>query len=166
MKGQYTETKFKDGVKISGPRKTVELPFGRISTRAIIIRERDLAVLGTLHRQGGKYAPPGGALEHGENTAEGVARELKEENIQLIDPDPNWRDTFTVDYFPGYQELSIWYIIPVEDAVVGDCEENIDTRWLSQSEDIWYPFLRETIILALSRLAPELTDQALAVVER
>ena len=55
MKAIYKEVWFLDGKEILGQEKTVHFPFGRTSARALIIRRRDGAVLGTLHHQGGKF---------------------------------------------------------------------------------------------------------------
>ena len=156
MKTIYTDVRFKDGIEVAGPKKTVELPFKRISARAIILRKRDRAILGTLHRKGGMFALPGGSLENNESCDQAAARELAEEKISLIQPDPDWRQNIAVDYFPGYQEFNLWYLIPVQDAEIGSTDENIETKWFSQEDDVWYPGMREKIILAIMRLKPEL----------
>ena len=163
MKANYIDTWFQDGVEITGSSKTVDLPFRRTCARALIVRKRDLSILGTLHRAEGKYALPGGAIEDGEKAAQAVARELEEEQIILIDPDPGWEDLIAVDYYAGYQELSIWFVIPVKDAKIGESEENLESKWVPQTEDPWYPFLRERIILTLSRIAPSLADRAVVI---
>ncbi len=121
------------------------MPFSRVSARAIIIRQKDGAILGTLHRVNGMYALPGGGLENNENAEEAIARELQEENISLIGIDDGWRERITVDYYNGYQELTVWYLFVVKDADIKPCEENIETRWISQDEDVWYPLIREKI---------------------
>lgn len=164
MKAEYTDAWFRDGIEITGSHKVVDLPFRRSCARAIIIRKRDLSILGTLHRIGGKYALPGGAIEDGESSAQAVARELNEERIILVKPDPGWEDTLAVDYFDGYKELSIWHIIAVEDVELGECEENIESKWIPQGEDIWYPFMLERIILSLNRLTPDLTNKSVVIV--
>lgn len=106
---------------------------------------------------------PGGAIEDGESAAQAVARELEEEQIILIDPEPGWEELIAVDYFAGYKELSVWFIISVEDAEIGISEENIESKWIPQGEDIWYPFLLERIILTLSRLTPALADRSVVI---
>ncbi len=163
MKAEYYDVWFRDGIEIAGPKKVVDLPFRRTSARAIIIRKRDLAILGTLHRKKGSFALPGGAIEDGESSAQALKRELDEENINLVKPDRGWENTFTVDYFDGYKELSIWHIIPVEDVSLEESEENIESKWIPQGDDVWYPFMRERIILAICRSKPELTNKSVVI---
>ena len=127
-----------------------------MSARAIIIRRSDGVILGTLHHKNGRYALPGGAVEDNEKVEDAILRELQEENIILMDSDDNWHERITVDYYHGYQELSVWYLFVVEDADVKPCEENIETRWVSQDEDAWYPLMKEKIMLAIQRQAPSL----------
>jgi len=127
-----------------------------VSARAIIVRQTDGAILGTLHRKNGKYALPGGAVDDNEKVEDAILRELQEENIILIDSDDEWRERITVDYYHGYQELSVWYLFIVKDADVKPCEENIETRWVSQDEDAWYPLMKERILLAIHRQEPSL----------
>jgi len=136
MKAEYIDVWFRDGIEISGSKKVVNLPFRRASSRAIIIRKSDLSILGTLHRRDGNYSLPGGAMEDGESSAQALARELEEEEIYLVNPDPNWKNNFTVDYFDGYKELSIWHIIPVDDVNLGESEENIESKWIPQGDDV------------------------------
>ena len=139
------------------------MPFSRVSARAIIIRQKDGAILGTLHRVNGMYALPGGGLENNENAEEAIARELQEENISLIGIDDGWRERITVDYYNGYQELTVWYLFVVKDADIKPCEENIETRWISQDEDVWYPLIREKILLSVQKQMPELARQKLSI---
>lgn len=163
MKAEYTEVWFNQGAEEPGSLKTVELPFGRVSARALVVRQRDGAILGALHQGGSRYALPGGAFNDGETSAEAVTRELTEENIKLISPDGEWRSRIAVDYFDGYYELSVWHVIQVDDAEVGESEELVDCRWIQQDEDVWYPFMHERLILILERLMPDLTAVKLAV---
>jgi 8-oxo-dGTP pyrophosphatase MutT (NUDIX family) len=163
MKAEYLDTWFQDGVEITGSSKVVDLPFRRTCARALIIRKKDLHILGTLHREGGMYALPGGAIEDGESAAQALVRELEEEMIHLIAPDPEWEELIAVDYFAGYQELSVWFIIPVEDAQIGRSEENIESKWIPQGEEIWYPYLLERIIITLSRIRPELAQRSIVI---
>ncbi len=164
MKAKYKEVWYVKEKEIQGEEKTVQLPFGRTSARALIVRRSDGAILGTLHRVDGKLAPPGGAIDDGESSAESVARELDEENIQLIGDSGEWEKRITVSYFDGYKELSVWHIFDVEDAVIGECDENIFSRWVSQDEDVWYPSMREWIILTLEIYLSELVSKSLAVI--
>jgi len=127
-----------------------------VSARAIIVRREDGAILGTLHRKDGRYAFPGGAVEDNEKVEDAVLRELQEENITLMDSDKGWRERITVDYYHGYQELSVWYLFVVKDADIKPCEENFETRWISQNEDVWYPLMREKILLTIQRQVPSL----------
>ncbi|MFN2281162.1 MAG: NUDIX hydrolase [Anaerolineales bacterium] len=163
MKAEYQDVWFKHGIEVGGSHKIVELPFRRITSRAIIVRKSDLALLGTLHRKGGKFALPGGNIEDGETAEEAIIRELDEERIQLIRPDPNWQETLAVDYYDGYKELCVWYIIPVKDVKLGESEENIESRWISQGEDAWYPYMRERIILNLCKLKPALAELSISI---
>jgi len=164
MRSEYTEAWNVDGEEITGQKKVVSLPFKRVSARAIIIRKGDGAILGTLHRQGGKYALPGGSLEDGETTLEAVLRELEEENIHLIEPDQMAGNTFTVDYFGGYGELTIWHFFPVKNAQIGESDENIESRWVSQEEDVWYPFMWEKLLMEISRHLPHLVRRKVQIV--
>lgn len=161
MRSEYTEVWNVDGEEIVGQQKAVFLPFKRVSSRAIIIRRKDAAILGTLHRQGGRYALPGGALEDGESTLDAVLRELEEENIYLVEPDKSLETTFAVDYFDGYGELSVWHFFPVDDAHVGESQENIESRWISQDEDVWYPYMREKLLMEISRHLPRLAKKTI-----
>ena len=154
----YIEKGIKNGKIITGSEKTVNLPFYNISSRALILRRSDGSILGTLHRKGGKYALPGGAAEDGEDLAETVIRELEEENIRLVGMHADWQENIIVDYFKGYRSFALWYLIPVDDAEIAPCDENIETRWVSQDEDAWYPLMRERILLEIQRYAPELLN--------
>lgn len=161
MKAAYTEVWFAGGEQIIGPYKEVEVPFSRLSARAVIVRRRDGALLGTLHKRDGRYALPGGQMDNGETTLDAVKREIREENISLTDPD--WDVGIGVDYFHGYCELSVWHIVLVTEAEIGECEENIRSRWLSQDQDLWYPTLREKLILYLARYLPELVNVSISL---
>lgn len=163
MKSEYTEVWTSNGVEVPTSQKSIILPFKRASARALILRKRDGAVLGTLHAVDGNYALPGGAFEDGETSQEAVLRELEEENIVLVNQDPSWRTDIVVDYFRGYGELSIWHIFVVDDAEFGACDENIESRWISQDEDLWHPYLKEKIILAICRIVPDLAKKNLSI---
>ena len=114
MKATFTNLWFQNSETVVGSPKSVDLPFKRVSARAIIVRRRDGCVLGTLHRQGGRFAFPGGAVEDGESTLKAVQRELAEENIVLVDPE--WLSEIAIDYYEGFQELNVWHLVVVEDA--------------------------------------------------
>lgn len=164
MQARYKEIWFLKEKEILGQEKAVNLPFGRVSARALIVRRSDGAILGTLHRQGGKLAPPGGAVDDGESPDQAVERELAEENITLLGCSDDWRNRFDVSYFDGYKELSVWYLLDVEDAEIGPCDENILTRWVAQTEDVWYSGLRELMLLMIKQNIPELARQDLRIV--
>lgn len=160
MKAEYTEAFFaQDGTIIEGAQKTVDLPFSRVSARAIIVRKRDGAIIGTIHHQGATCALPGGNVDDGESVEDAVMRELDEENFTLVGSDEGWRERIAVDYFHGYRELAVWYLFIVEDADIQPSEENVESRWVGQHEDVWHPFMRERILLAIQRLAPDLNKQ-------
>jgi 8-oxo-dGTP pyrophosphatase MutT (NUDIX family) len=161
MKARYTDVWFDNDREIPGSEKSVNLPFRKISARALIIRRKDGFIIGTLHRKKGKYALPGGAVEDGESTKQAVARELEEENFILISP--VWETRVVVDYFDGYGELSVWHIIIVDDVEIGFSEENIKSRWVGQEEDVWYPFMHERILLTLNNYLPELCNAKIKV---
>jgi 8-oxo-dGTP pyrophosphatase MutT (NUDIX family) len=163
MKSEFTEVWFENGVEITGTHKTVNLPFKRASARALIVRRGDGAILGTLHREGGHFALPGGAIEDGESSAEAVKRELAEEHIRLIEPGVSWEKRVGLDYFEGYRELSIWHIFDVKDASIGVSEENLESRWVGQEEEIWYPFMHQKIILLINQFLPNLAVKRLVV---
>lgn len=112
--------------------------------------------MGTLHHRNGKFALPGGSIDHGENAEDAVVRELDEENIRLVGSDDEWRERMFVDYYHGYRELSIWYLFVVEDTEIKPCHETIKTRWIEQREDLWYPSIREKILLNMKLIKPEL----------
>jgi 8-oxo-dGTP pyrophosphatase MutT (NUDIX family) len=156
MRSEYTEVWNIDGEEIVGQQKVVFLPFKRVSARTIIIRKGDGAILGTLHKQGGRYALPSGSLEDGEGTLESVLLELDEENIHLVEPDRALEAIFAVDYFDGYGELSVWHFFPVVDAHIGESVENIESRWVFQDEDVWYPYMRERLLMEISKHPPHL----------
>jgi len=161
MKAQYTDVWFDQDREIPGSEKSVNLPFRKISARALIIKKKDGFIIGTLHRKNGKYALPGGALENGESTEQAVRRELAEENFKLISPE--WETRVVVDYFDGYGELSVWHIIIVDDVEIGFSEENVKSRWVGQEEDVWYPFMHERILLTLNNYLPELCKAKIEV---
>ena len=132
------------------------LPFDKLTARAIIIRKHDGAILGTLHRPDGKFAPPGGFVDKGECASDTIQRELAEENIKLINAVNNWEQHLAVSYFSGYRSLDLWYVIIVEDAAYGPNDETVESRWFDQKEDVWYPLMRERILLAIKEYVPEL----------
>jgi ADP-ribose pyrophosphatase YjhB (NUDIX family) len=164
MKADYTETFFTgDGQAIPGAHKSVELPFSRVSARAIIVRRADGALIGVVHHRNARCALPGGVLDDGESAEQTVARELREENITLLGDDGGWRERMAVDYYPGYRELALWYVFVVDDADIGPCDETVEARWVQQAEDVWYPLVRERILLALQSFAPDLVRQRVRV---
>lgn len=135
---------------------SVNLPFEKITSRAIIMRRKDGAMLGMLHRVDGKYAPPGGHMADGEAPHETIMRELDEEKVRLINSDEHWRDRMIVDYFAKTGSLNIWYIFVVEDAQLGYSNEYVEVRWLNQDMDVWYPSMREKILFAVKQFTPDL----------
>lgn len=161
MKAQYTDVWFDQGGEVPGSAKTVMLPFRKVSARAVILRRKDGFVIGTLHRNDGNYALPGVAVEDGESTEQAVRRELVEENIILLSPE--WDLRVVVDYFDGYGELSVWHLVIVDEADIGYSEENVESRWVSQEENVWYPSMRERIFLGLYRYHPELCHAKIEV---
>ena len=145
--------------------KNYKLPFKNITSRAVIMRRDDGCLLGVLHHKTGKYAPPGGHLEDGESPEEAVMRELEEECIRLIDSDAHWFERLAVDYYPGYQALNCWYVFLVEDVQLGESNEIVDARWLDQSQDVWYPNMREKIFLAIKTYVPDMLQLDVGVLE-
>lgn len=164
MECTFADKWFLQGQEILGEEKTVFLPFQRVSARAIIVRVRDGALLGTLHRKGGKFALPGGAVEHGENSLEAVLRELGEERIRLIDPLEPLGEPLVVDYFDGYGELSIWHGFVVRDAHIGISPENVESRWVDQGEDVWYPKMHARLILTIQTHLPHLARASVQII--
>lgn len=140
---------------ISKPERTITLPFAQVTARALIVRRRNGAILGMQHHKGARYALPGGHVEDGEATDAAVLRELEEENVTLHGVDPNWRERLAVDYFHGYRELALWYVMIVDDGVAAENDETIDSRWIAQDEDVWHPLMRERLLLILRNYAPE-----------
>ncbi len=135
--------------------KTVFLPFARVSARALIVRRSDGAIFGVRHRPGKGMALPGGGLDDGETPAQGMARELLEENITLISPDEDWQDRFGVDYFEGYRELNFWFLIAVEDVKIASSEEIIESAWVPQQADPWYPGMRTLLVHFIEKYLPD-----------
>ena len=142
-----------------------KLPFKRISTRAILLRREDGAIFGVLHRDNGMYALPGGGMEKGETPPDTICRELDEEHFRLINPDNGWKERLAVDYYSGYQEFSLWYIFIVDDIQSGGSDEIVDARWLDQTQDIWYPCMREKILLAIKNYVPDMLKVDVSVLE-
>ena len=141
------------------------LPFDKITARAIILRREDGCLLGVLHKKNGRYAPPGGHLKAGEAPQEALLRELEEEHIRLIDSDTHWAQRVAMDYYAVTKTLNIWYIFLVEDVQLGECEEVLDARWLNQTQDLWYPQMREKIFLAIKTYVPDMLKVDISVLE-
>ncbi len=157
MKAEYRDILIIDGEQVQSDQKTVKLPFTHLSAMVIIIRRQDGAILGALHRTGGKYALPGGAIgaiDDGESSESALVRELEEEGIKLIGSDVGWQERLAVDYFSGYSELCLWYLFLVDGVELSEDEELLDVRWISQEEDPWYPGNKEKFLLALGRYLP------------
>ena len=142
-----------------------KFPFKQITARAIIIRRRDGALLGALHREDGKYALIGGAVDRGETPEEAILRELDEERVRLIGGDKTWEDRLAVDYYHGNGTLNLWYLFVVDDVQLGKNDEVIDTRWFDQTQDVWYPGMREKICLAIQNYVPDLLSVHVSVLE-
>jgi hypothetical protein len=51
----------------------------------------------------------------------------------------------------------------VDNVGIGFSEENVESRWVSQEEEVWYPFMQERIILALNQYLPELCNAKIKV---
>lgn len=145
--------------------ESYKLPFKNVTARAIILRREDGCLLGVLHRPDGAIAPPGGHLISGESPMDAVLRELEEENIRLIDSDIHWPERTAVDYYAVTQTLNIWFVFLVEDVQVGESEEIMDARWLNQSQDVWYPQMREKILLAIKTYVPDMLKVEFSVLE-
>jgi ADP-ribose pyrophosphatase YjhB (NUDIX family) len=163
MNVEFTEHFILDGQVVRGAPKSILLPFTRVSARAIVVRQEDGAVLGALHHNHGKFALPGGTIDHGEDVYTAVMRELDEENIRLVGSDGNWRERMFVDYYHGYKELSVWFVFIVEDAEIGPCHELVETRWIEQEEEIWYPSLRGKILFNIKSVRPDLLKVGLVI---
>jgi 8-oxo-dGTP pyrophosphatase MutT (NUDIX family) len=161
MKAEYSDSQIVEGKKVIPQPKIIDLPFQRISARALIVRRGDGHILGTLHRENGMFALPGGNVEDGESTGQALKRELDEENFVLHAA--KWDPRVTVDYFNGYKELNVWHLITVDDVDIGTSEENIESRWFDQDEDVWYPFMQENLILTINRYIPELSTSKVVI---
>jgi NADH pyrophosphatase NudC (nudix superfamily) len=140
-------------------------PFKQVTARAIILRRRDSALLGALHRKGGKYAPLGGQVEEGETPEIAILRELDEENVRLIDSLQGWENRLSVDYHHGDGSLNLWYIFIVDDVQLGENDEVLDTRWFDQTQDVWYSGMREKICLAIRKYVPDLLSVNVSVLK-
>lgn len=142
-----------------------KFPFKKITARAVIIRRRDGALLGALHRKNGKYAPVGGAVDRRESPEEALLRELEEEKVRLIGSDNVWEERLAVDYHPGDDSLNLWYLFVVDDVQLGKNDEVVDTRWFDQTQDVWYPGMREKICLAIQSYVPDMLSVHISVLE-
>ena len=100
-----------------------------------------------------------------ETTLVAAARELEEENIRLIGSDSFWIKRLAVDYYQDYRELNLWYIFLVEDVQIGSSDEVKDARWLDQTQDVWYPRMREKIFLAIKEYVPDLVKVDVSILE-
>lgn len=158
MKAEYQDIFVLKGKGIAGDYKSITLPFTHVSSRAIILRKKDGAILGALHHLDGNYALPGGAIDDGESAEDALQRELEEEGIRLIGSDEEWRERLGVDYYGGYNELCLWYVFIVDDAETQENEEILDFKWIRQDEDLWYPYVREKILLNLLQHVPDLVN--------
>ena len=145
MKVCWEETKVIDGEFVQGGMKTITLPFGQITVRALIVRRSDRAVLGALHRPDGCYALPGGSITDGDSPQDALLRELAEEGITLIGGSENWRECLAVDYFRGYNQLSLWYLFLVDDVAATQTDELLQMEWITSDQDPWYPNQRVKI---------------------
>ena len=83
--------------------------------------------------------------------------------LDALTGDELWQERMDVSYFKGYRELAIWYLFVVDDATLGQCEENIEVRWVSQGEDLWHPLMQKRILLALEQHVPELMKVGIVV---
>ncbi len=145
--------------------KIKNFPFQTITARAIIVRRRDGALLGALHRKDGKYALIGGAVEKSESPENALIRELDEEKVRLIGSDEAWGERLATDYYHGHGSLNLWYLFVVDDVQLGHNDEVIDTRWFNQTQDVWYPGMREKICLAIKNYVPDLLFVHVSVLE-
>lgn len=145
--------------------KAIKYPFQKVTARAVIVRRDDGCLFGVLHRQNGMYSPPGGAVEEGEGPEEALLRELEEEKIRLIGFDTNWRDNLAVDYFQERKELNLWYVFIADDVQMGTSDEILDARWLDQTQNVWYPNMREKILLTLKTYFPDLLKVDISVLQ-
>jgi len=145
--------------------RSENLPFDQITARAIILRRKDGALLGALHRKNGKYALLGGMVEEGETPEDALMRELDEENVRLVDNLQGWEKRLSVDYYDGDSSLNLWYVFIVDDVQLGENEEVLDTRWFDQTQDVWYPGMREKICLAIKNYVPDLLFVDVSVLE-
>jgi 8-oxo-dGTP pyrophosphatase MutT (NUDIX family) len=162
MEATFNEITYYQGEPQVGGRKTIHLPFARVSARALIVRQRDGSILGVLHRPDGRFALPGGGVDAGEAPPDALLRELAEENIVLAGLVPGWEEQFGVDYFPGYRELNLWYVLLVDDVQTSPSPEIVAYRWVPQTEDPWYPGMLAQIMLLINRYLPKISQ---AVVE-
>ncbi len=159
MKAEFTEIIYYRGKPQANGHKTIELPFDRVAARALLLRRRDGAILGVLHRPDGRFALPGGGIDDGETPAETLCRELQEEGISLIGAGDGWQEQFGVDYYAGYRELNFWFLITVEDVeITPNHDEIVAYRWIGQTEDAWYPSLYSQIISLVNKYAQDLSQ--------
>jgi hypothetical protein len=145
--------------------KDIELPFDSATAHAMIVRRRDGAVLGVLRQLDQKFLTPGGEILPGETPIQALIRMLDEHHIQLIDPDVNWEERLAVDYYRPGNQLTIYYLVLVEDVRSGTSEELVDVRWLDQSQDVWFHQTREKILLAIQEYTPDMLNVEVGVLE-
>ena len=151
MQATFHEINYYNGQTVDLGPKTVTLPFHRISARAIIMRRADGAILGVRHGPTRKFALPGGGVDDGETPAQALRRELSEEGFTLIGAEEGWEDHFGVDYYAGYKELNVWFLITVEDAHMTPNPEIYEWQWVSQDDDPWYPGMGALILLLVKK---------------
>jgi 8-oxo-dGTP pyrophosphatase MutT (NUDIX family) len=164
MKATFTEITYFHGSPIIHGKKKVKLPFERVTARALIIRRRDGAIFGARHHPGAMFALPGGGLKNRETPPEALLRELEEEDIRLVGADEGWRERFAVDYYAGYRELALWYLITVDEVALYPNPEIIETRWLAQTDAGWWPYMQEHFVLLINRMLPELAKAKIEVI--
>lgn len=143
----------------------INFPFEKVTSRAVIVRREDGCLFGVLHRPDGKFSPPGGGVENGEAPDEALLRELEEEKIRLIGFDANWRNHLAVDYYAERKELNLWYVFITDDVQLGNSHEILEARWLDQTQDMWYPGMREKILLTLKNFYPDMLKVDVSVLQ-
>ena len=154
MKATYDKDIFFKGKRRDWGERTIELPFNRVSARALVVRRSDGAILGVRHQPGRGMALPGGGIEDGEDPPQALRRELAEEGITLIGADEGWQDKFGVDYYEGYKELNFWFAIAVDDAELTPNPEINEWAWVPQTENPWYPNMGAQIAVFIARYFP------------
>ena len=61
--------------------------------------------------------------------------------------------------------MNIWYVFLADDVILRESEEYLDARWLDQTQDVWYPLMREKILLTIKQYIPDMLNVDVSVLD-